>query len=485
MKTVVCITNNIVCDGRVQRVVKAASAVNDSVDVVCFPVPDRNFGVDRENIHPFFVDIDLNDAEIIDRYQKAIDELGLRKELIDICPFLNERWYQSDELGEKYDKWLNIRLRGNRWEPVRNHVSEDMKHADAMSYITVALIRMVIMARETVRHCADIVYCNDLETLICGVAHKKKYGSKIIYDVHDIAYDMSAGVFHKIYCGMLALLENKFIDYVDLLVSTGDNVLSWIKEFHGIEISSCAILNCVENFRREGIHPKKYLESNKDIVVYFHGNAYEARNIHLMVEALKDVDGIKLLIRSANNKYLDSVKELANKIGVDSKVEFVDMVPYKEAVRAANRDGDIGIFASSPDSCINWKYAMSIKFFEFLAAGLPVITTKAVDQLAIVEMYDCGFTLEECTVEAVAKVFREVIRNRNKLGEMSQNAIKATSDKLNLDIYEKKLESFFMPNGFEYYKENSGYKLLVNKTYCLLQDSCNKFWAKCYWSLGI
>ena len=229
MKTIVCVTNNVVSDGRVKRVIKEASEVADQTDVICFPIPNNEFGTNLPNVKPFFVDVDLNNPTILDEFKKCLDDLKIKKDLMKVCPFIEKEVYYSDTLGKIYEDWLKIRIAGSRWKEIRNHIPEDIGYADAMSYITVALIRMIMMAKEVSNHPADVVYCNDLDTLLCGVIHKRKYGSRLIYDIHDFAYDISPGVFPRLYCYMLAMLENTFIKEADELISLSPAILSWGK----------------------------------------------------------------------------------------------------------------------------------------------------------------------------------------------------------------------------------------------------------------
>ena len=471
MKAIVCVTNNVVSDGRVKRVIKTASEVTDQTDVICFPIPNNEFGIDLPNVKPFFVDVDLNNSTVFEEYKKCLEDLEIKNDLLKVCPFLGKEVYYSDTLGKTYEDWLKIRIGGSRWKEIRSHIPEETGYADGMSYITVALVRMVMMAKEVSNHPADVIYCNDLDTLLCGVIHKRKYGSRLIYDIHDFAYDISPGVFPRLYSYMLALLENTFIKEADELISLAPAILSWIKRFHGVNTHSIAIPNSVELYRREGIKVKHF-DEKRPLRVYFHGLANKARNLHLLIDAAKDVDEIELVIRTGENDYVSQLREQIKYLGIEKRVKIVDMVSYDEAIKAANMDGDIGIYASSPNNCLNWKYAYTVKFFEYLAAGLPIITADAVNQSAIVKKYDCGFILNDCSVNSIKAAYREVLKKRNELEKKSENSLRATEEVLNWEIHEQTLKNAFVANNMNKSSNNS--VVTLNECIWQIQDFINK-----------
>ena len=200
--------------------------------------------------------------------------------------------------------------------------------------------------------------------------------------------------------------------------------------------------------------------------------ANEARNLHLLINAVKDVDGIELVIRTVENEYVSQLREQIRNLGIEKRVKIVDMVSYDEAIKAANLDGDIGIYASSPDNCLNWKYAYTVKFFEYLAAGLPIITADAVNQSAIVKKYDCGFILEDCSVDSIKAAYREVLGKRDELEKKSENSLRATEEVLNWERYEEALKSAFIVNDMT--KSSNNTVISLDECIWRIQDFANK-----------
>lgn len=443
MKVLVCIDNNLKMDSRLKRHIKAIAKVVDEVHVLARPNPNHDFGLDIANVTYSFFEIDYSHYSDNEIMKKAMKDLNVYEEIEEICPFINCSDYYAEEIVEAYDEWLSDTMKGGRWQDVLNGTPEQMPLSSAMSYTHIFLLNSVFMAYRASNIKADVILCNDIDTLLCGVVHKKKYGSRLIYDIHDATYDISPGVFPMMYRKMLVKYEYQFSKYPDAVMSVGKHLLRWVKRHYGLKQLCVPMYSCNEEDVLQGVKAKHY-SNDTPIRVYFHGAAYAARKLDIMVQALPKVKDIELVFRCDNNEYIQEVKKLAEKIGVKERVHFLEMVPTNEVVIAANKDGDIGIYASIPDGCINWASSFTNKFVEYLGAGLPILTTKAEDQMRIVQKYKCGFILESDSVECMENAFKEIISNRDKLDTMSRNSWKVARTKLNWTSLEQTLVSLIL-----------------------------------------
>ncbi|MDD4320855.1 MAG: glycosyltransferase family 4 protein [Acidaminococcaceae bacterium] len=91
------------------------------------------------------------------------------------------------------------------------------------------------------------------------------------------------------------------------------------------------------------------------------------KDIEYLIKAFSDVNNRKpfiklLIIGSGTKEYMNNLKSLVNRLGVQDRVIFIDFVPNKELPRYYNA-GDIGVW---PGNC-------SITVLEAVATGLPVI----------------------------------------------------------------------------------------------------------------
>jgi glycosyltransferase involved in cell wall biosynthesis len=91
------------------------------------------------------------------------------------------------------------------------------------------------------------------------------------------------------------------------------------------------------------------------------------KDIKYLIKAFSDVNNRKpfiklLIIGSGTKEYMNNLKSLVNRLGVQDRIIFIDFVPNNELPKYYNA-GDIGVW---PGNC-------SITVLEAVATGLPVI----------------------------------------------------------------------------------------------------------------
>jgi glycosyltransferase involved in cell wall biosynthesis len=85
------------------------------------------------------------------------------------------------------------------------------------------------------------------------------------------------------------------------------------------------------------------------------------------------------------------------------------------------------------------------KMFEYMSAGLPIITSNFPLWKEIVEGNSCGICVNPLDPEEIGKAIEYIISHSNEAEKMGQNGKKAVLEKYNWQVEEKKL--------FEVYEE--------------------------------
>jgi glycosyltransferase involved in cell wall biosynthesis len=115
------------------------------------------------------------------------------------------------------------------------------------------------------------------------------------------------------------------------------------------------------------------------------------------------------------------------------------------------RDGVANVMSSSKAGIvtlhpiINYIDALPVKMFEYMAAGLPVISSNIKLWKEIVEGNNCGICVNPFQPKEIANTIEYMISHPNEAEAMGRNGKKAVLENYNWAIEEKKL--------FEVYKE--------------------------------
>ena len=455
MNIIVCIGNNLQHDTRVKRHISALLDKGHHVHVVAFPEPNNTFGMAEKNLTYSFVDFKYTDYPITPVLRRFLEKYKIWKKFLSIFPFLNTNKYYDNKNIIKYKRKLDLLISGNRWEEITGRKAEPMPDDQALSYPLIFLDKTIQFVKEVLKYDADCILCNDEDTLLCGVIHKIAKGTRFVYDFHDLMSDISDGVFPQIYSNFLALFEKTFIKYADAVMSVSVAELEWTKKHYGFRQPAIAMLNCSDVKLDSQIHKKSF---NKKLRIYFHGIVGPDKGLWEMIKILEDRDDFEFIIRGIQSDFLDQLKDYVKDKNLNNKIHFKEPVSPKEIPAASNKDGDIGYSFINYKECINWECALTNKFIEYCKGGLPIITSAAKEQARIIKEYHNGWVLEDNSINSIKNVLNAIIRDKEKLSEMSDNSFKVANEIFDWNNYKQLFVDIIVGNKHTIEKNNIHYK---------------------------
>jgi glycosyltransferase involved in cell wall biosynthesis len=110
--------------------------------------------------------------------------------------------------------------------------------------------------------------------------------------------------------------------------------------------------------------------------------------------------------------------------GVADRVKIIPPVPYAELLDWT-ASADIGLNVASPDYSLNVRYFLPNKLFEYLMAGLPVLTSPLEAMVDVIKTYDVGQVLPSLAPAAIGEAINRMLEDRVALVRMQHNAHEA------------------------------------------------------------
>lgn len=174
------------------------------------------------------------------------------------------------------------------------------------------------------------------------------------------------------------------------------------------------------------------------------GYVLQNRGIQDIVKALSILieRGINIVFRIiGEGPYLNDIKRLVYREGMEENVEFVAMLP-PENVAEALAICDIGVCAY----LLNEQTHQTLpgKLFEYMAVGVPVLSSPRRTVIPIIKQNDCGVIYNSRKPELIAESILRLIADRKQMHEMGRKGreavLKRYNWKVNLDTLEKVLE---------------------------------------------
>lgn len=294
--------------------------------------------------------------------------------------------------------------------------------------------------RLALRQRADVYHFHDPELLPIGILLKLFTRAKIIYDVHE---DIPQQIFAKHWIPALlrrplAVVFNaveKFLAHaMDAMVVATEGIAEKFTRLAPIVVHNYPDLGMLPNL------PAACGEQQEKVLVYV-GGISKPRGAVEMVRVLK-------LLDSSRNVRLDLIgrfepssleKELQALPGYE-RVHFLGWLP-PEKVYAHLGIGHVGLVCLHPEP--RYTVGLPVKLFEYMAAGLPVITSNFPLWKEIVEGNGCGLTVDPLDPEEIARAIEYLLDHPEEAQRMGENGRRAVKKRYNWESGAKKLTALY------------------------------------------
>lgn len=265
----------------------------------------------------------------------------------------------------------------------------------------------------------DIVHCNDISALPVGVLIKL-FSRKVtvVYDCHEHQTEIKGlgGKKQK----FMKKLEALLVKFADQVCTVSGAIADDYARLYQIP-RPALVLNCPfyqeqgpNNLFREQLG----IRADQKIFLYQGGFAV-GRGIELLLEAFSGLETDDNIIVFMGSGPLES--QVRKKADEQSTIFFYPGVS-PDVLLGYTASADYGI-SFADDSCLNHSYCLPNKLFEYLMAGLPVLTSNLVEMKTLVESQGVGVVAPTNNVEG----FRQAVQNllAQDLPTLQSNVLKA------------------------------------------------------------
>lgn len=425
MKTLLLVENNLGRDTRMKRHVTALLELGHEVTVLASPYPDATPGMTADGL-----DIQMWRCPEITLHSASMRRLAREAGVIDYVFKAFPAALIAPRSYDLLEPLSRIAQRGQmaspRWDGFRAPVCKpDLPPQEDCKSLACFFEFMLHWAAEALRHPADLVYCVDLPTLLAGLAHKRKYGSTLVYDAHEVYYDMAPGMYTLLWKQGLALLELHLADAADWVIGVSESHASWMRRTYGLNPEKVlCVPNCFA--MGEDVPPPPRRVPHTPLRIYYHGSSDPYRGLGAIARAVAAEPTTQLILRCPPSEAIDEVRQVAQSLQVQDRIKILPLVPPDQMIDAIRAEADVGIHVTvDMPLAVNLKVALTNKFIEYLLAGIPIITAPLEEQERIVREHDVGCVLADNSVDAIRAGLREMVRRRDELPTLQARAYAA------------------------------------------------------------
>jgi glycosyltransferase involved in cell wall biosynthesis len=274
----------------------------------------------------------------------------------------------------------------------------------------------------------SIVHCHDYNTLFLGIFCKKKFNSKLVYDCHEYFQDLS--YLHRyplIIRRKIASFERKAIrKFVDEMIVVSPGIAGAYQILFEKQIYIVRNIPDISGFTgrntkipAEVVH---FLETQRKagrrLLLYLGTNTQKGRGMdftYKLICALPDDYGL-VIFGAKNEDELLYLSKKASSEGISKRFGAFEALPLENLFEISDHFY-MGLSLIEP-VYFSYLHSLPNKLFEYLAMGLPVISSEIADQAQLVVENNIGLVIpfeipkaKEIILESKSRLFNQSIRS--------------------------------------------------------------------------
>ncbi|MFM7619313.1 MAG: glycosyltransferase [Bacteroidota bacterium] len=264
----------------------------------------------------------------------------------------------------------------------------------------------------------DVVWSNDLDTLLPAALLKRLKKYALIYDSHEYFTEAEGLTGRDSIKKIWERIEKYAVPKADVFITVNQS----IAEIYSAQYSrSVQVLRNMPNANSGNSELHDALFELPDQFVLLQGAYIDPdRGGMELVSAFEYIDSKKLLV-VGSGRDLPNMKQLVIEKGLNEKVLFIDRLAPQE-LRELTKKAWLGVSLDKPVH-LNYTFSLPNKIFDYIHAEIPVLVSPLVELKRIVQEYKVGVVLTEVTPKAIAQAILGLTEDERL--EFCKNAKKA------------------------------------------------------------
>jgi len=184
--------------------------------------------------------------------------------------------------------------------------------------------------------------------------------------------------------------------------------------------------------------------SPKSRIALYQGNLQADRCLDILVRAAAFVEQDTVIVLMGKNvgTTQDTLEQLIANECLSERVKILPPVPYKELL-LWTASADIGLIVLPLDYSLSIRYTLPNKLFEYLMAGLPVLSSPLDAVVNVIKTYDVGQIAPSLSPAVIGEAINSMLANRDALVRMRYHALEAAKQEFNWEKETQQLVSLY------------------------------------------
>lgn len=276
---------------------------------------------------------------------------------------------------------------------------------------------------------ADILCAIDLDAILPNYYVSKWKKIPLVYDAHEYFTEVIEVTNRPKIKKIWEAIEAKVVPHLKYAYTVNTSLARLYKEKYNVDFES------IRNISRLTTLSKKTL-SEKPYIIYA-GALNAGRGLEETIEAMQQCE-INLMICGDGN-LTEHLKDQVKELNLEHKVIFKGYVQPEELQQLV--EGAYAGILVLKNEGLSYYYSLANKFFDYLHAGIPQITTDFPEYKTLNEAYHVA-VYAELNPESIAHAINQLVNDHDLYKKLQENALIARQE-LNWQKESEKLITFY------------------------------------------
>ncbi|MDX2196718.1 MAG: glycosyltransferase [Cytophagales bacterium] len=283
----------------------------------------------------------------------------------------------------------------------------------------------------------NILWSNDLDTLLPNFIISRLFGLKLIYDSHEYFTGVPELLHRPMVRNIWKIIERAIFPYLKYVITVNQSIADIYSQEYNVKIN--VVRNLPMPILNKQIQTPDILQYIYHPIIIYQGALNADRGIEEMIQAMEWIPNAILLIIGSG--------DLDNKIRqyreASHRRDFIILagkIPYTQ-LPAYTCKATLGLSFEKPTN-INYIYSLPNKIFDYIQAGVPVLATKLPEISTIIDTFGIGNYIPNHNPQDIAHTITQLLADKDLLATYKNNCATAAST-LNWNTEKQKIIQLF------------------------------------------
>lgn len=254
----------------------------------------------------------------------------------------------------------------------------------------------------------DILWANDLDTLLPNYLIGKIQSKKLVYDSHELFTEIPELADRPKVQRIWLAIERNIFPKLDFVLTVNGSIAKYYQKKYNV--APKVIRNIAPKLIERKSIPADMepMVKGKKILILQGTGINIGRGAEEAVQMMQYLDQAVLFIIGSGDVF-PQLKKLVQTLQLENRVVIKNKLPYPKLM-AYTAAAHLGLSLDKATN-LNYRYSLPNKIFDYIQAGTPVFATDLPEVAKIVNEYGIGWLIREVNPRKMALGIQEIFEN--------------------------------------------------------------------------